>query len=324
MVPFTKVHGVQPTTITPASLQFPSQAVQTPSPPILPPSTSTMDIDAPIPSVQSRPNKRYVRPRATTDEEKHTRAEERRLANRNAAKNSRERQKQALEQAQIENDRLTQENNDLHLRLANLEARMTAEEQRRQKWGNTTTTHQPARQMSLPMKTTEQQCPSPPTTPTQQTTSPISVIQRPTSQQISPISLLGLSAQQMRVMMFVMRMLMHSFALSVAFRMPWNPHFLANLHSSLQTRLERNKRQLPFSSTGRRHPGYATPNLSDLSGAPGLRLLRRDRAKAFVQPARRVMAKELQRRIRKESRGRKGICIRLIVKKKSGKRMKKR
>src|SRR5208282_4547376 len=157
-----------PTTISPPSLLMStSSSTYIPSPtsaPIPPPplpSTTTSNPSSST-SVISRPPKRHVRPRATTDKEKQERLEERKLANRTAAKQSRERQKQAMEEALRENERLKQENSKLLTRLTNLEQRMQEMEsqqnkRRRLNEEGGSSTHQPAR----PMSTTEQQCPTP-------------------------------------------------------------------------------------------------------------------------------------------------------------------
>src|SRR5579859_4376563 len=156
----------------------------------------------------TRPLKRYVRPRAKDEQEKHTRLEERKIANRTAAKASRERQKQAMQAAQQENDRLKAENNALLERLANLEQRVQSMEHNkpdhhpnggnnrgrkretdmiegRGMTGGVEQTYQPARPMML-----DQQCPVP-----------------------SPRSHLNLAT-----VVYALQMLMHSFALSMVLK----------------------------------------------------------------------------------------------------------
>ena len=97
------------------------------------PGLSTSSTVSPASVGVSRPLKRYIRPRAKDDEEKQSRLQERKIANRSAAKASRERQKQALEAAQLENDRLKEINSSLLDRLASLEQRVGSMEERRTK-----------------------------------------------------------------------------------------------------------------------------------------------------------------------------------------------
>src|SRR5271154_5580616 len=124
LLPVGNMDGVSeiPTTVGPQSLLLSnsshflhtSNSAPIPAPPV--PNTILL-----APSVISRPPKRYVRPRATTESEKRVRLEERKEANRTAAKQSRERQKVAMDEALRENERLTKENTQLLSRLSNLE-----------------------------------------------------------------------------------------------------------------------------------------------------------------------------------------------------------
>ena len=283
-----------PTTVTPTSLLMPL-GFQLPS-------GQSTPVTATTHSVISRP-KRHVRPRATTDEEKHTRSEERKIANRNAAKHSRDRQKQAMEEAQHENDRLKQENNDLHTRLNNLEQRMRAMEMRCLDQG-ITSTHQPARQMLEP------QCPIPRSPPA---TSHTQHLRTPMS--ICSMSHSAGSTQHLWAAVYALQILMHSFSLSITYQMPLM-QFLT-LQYSRQRRLRDHKR-IPRSFQWMGLPGYATPNHVDLRGAIRGPMLR-GRMK-FVRPQQ-TRVKDLQRHVTRERRRGKSACIRLIVKKKSGKRM---
>jgi hypothetical protein len=254
---------------------------------------------SPESTVISRPTKRHVRPRAATEAEKQTRAKERKEANREAAKHSRNRQKQAMEDAQHENDRLSQENKALHARLANLEQRMQEMESRRQEKGNTST-HQPARPMIV-----EPQCPNSPCTMT-------SLLPRPTSPCLT-------SRVQIWAAMYVLQMWMHSFALSVASRIPLT-QVLTKFQYSRRQRLRDHKRNL-FSRQWMGHIGYATPNHVDSRGAIKSPMLR-ERMKTLARP-RRTWGKDLLRLVRREQKqGKSGRFIRLIVKK-AGKRMNK-
>src|SRR5947207_1244562 len=145
-----------------SSTYIPSPTSAPIPPPPLPTSTTTSTSSS-LSSVISRLPKRLVRPRATTEEEKQARLEERKHANRAAAKQSRERQRQAMEEALKENERLKQENQQPLTRLTNLEERMQEMEsqqqnkRRRLNEDGGSSTHQPAR----PMSTTEPQCPTP-------------------------------------------------------------------------------------------------------------------------------------------------------------------
>src|SRR5271156_5830350 len=111
---------ISTTTISPTSLQVSSSSTTL----IISASIPPTPLPSSIPNPTGRPPKRILRPRASNEIEKATRLQERKLANRTAAKQSRERQKQAMQEAQRENDRLKQENEQLLARLANLEQRM--------------------------------------------------------------------------------------------------------------------------------------------------------------------------------------------------------
>lgn len=302
-----------PTTVTPSLLMSTSSSCCIPSPasaPIPPPpipSTPT-SIPSSSTSVISRPLKRHVRPRATTDKEKEERLEERKLANRAAAKQSRNRQKQAMEEALKENERLKQENSNLLTRLTNLEQRMQEMESQQNKRRRIneeggSSTHQPARQMS----TTEPQCPT-----------PFRKQQRPT------YSNLPLNLRQTRVIVYALQMLMHSFVLSLNFPTPLLNYFLLSattLPSSRQHRsviLKRNRlSSLQWMSLLH---GYATPNRNDLSGAIGSAMLqRRNRVKSSSITSRRMVGKDWLNLVRRQGRRENGKYIRLIIKR--GKRM---
>ena len=324
------------------------------------------------PSVISRPTKRRVRPRATSDQEKQVRLEERKLANRAAAKLSRERQKQAMEQALQENERLKLENVDLLARLAKLEQRMHAMEQLQQEQRLTTesdnadvvpmlvdegsSTHQSARPMSLP---TEPQCPIPSSMMTT-TSTPLSRLSSVTSSiPKSPVSTplsaattasttttYRLTSLQTRTIIYVLQMLMHSFALSIHFRIPLTRFLSSAVRSQMNPRrllppqyplLDMMLPSLSSPWMTQRQPGYATPspafNGVDLSGATraavgrNLRelgaknmlmasaLLRRRRTGGEV-----AYYKDLLRRVKRSGSRGHGSSIRLIIKKQSGKR----
>jgi len=328
------------------------------------------------PSVISRPTKRPVRPRATTELEKQVRLEERKVANRAAAKLSRERQKVAMNEALQENERLKLENEDLLARLAKLEQRMHAMEQQQQERltaesNNTdvvpmlvdegSSTHQSARPMSLP---TEPQCPIP-SSPMMTTTSvPLSRLSSvtasmPTSRVSTPLSAAAtastttthrLTSLQTRTIIYVLQMLMHSFALSIQFRIPLTRFLSSTVRSQMNNPGRLLPPQYPLLNTmllplfppwmTRRQPGYATPSPAfsgvDLSGAAratvgrNLRelgaknmlmasaLLRRRRTGGEV-----AYYKDLLRRVKRLGNMGHGSSIRLIIKKKNGKRMNK-
>jgi bZIP Maf transcription factor len=306
-----------PTTISPPSLLMSSSSTYVPSqssdPIHSPPIPYTTTTPAPAPSsVSSRPPKRHVRPRATTDEEKRVRLEQRKLANRTAAKQSRERQKQAIEKAREENERLKQENSQLVARLANLEQRMQAIESTncmdqilKQEEG-IISTHQPAR----PMKTPEQQCPM----------IPLSVNSpQPRPVHFPPHSTLTLQA---RVLVAALQILIHSFTL-LNFRMPLN-QLLMTLRFSRQLRLHQYNKTLRYSSQWL-NPlhGYATPNLEDLSGAiRRSAFIHRGNNKSLALTRHQRMGKDWLRMVRRHERRRgKENFIRLIIKKKHGKHM---
>jgi len=257
--------------------------------------------------------KRYVRPRAKDEQEKHSRLEERKIANRTAAKASRERQKQAMELAQQENDRLKAENNALLERLATLEQRVQTMEERnktqhtridRPRKGDTDArqmmqergeidatggweqTYQPARPMML-----DQQCP----------------VRRP------PFPL------NLGIVVYALRILMHSFALSMVMK----THLERRRGMGMTTRGLRtgsNSHSFPWI----RFPGDATLNSLNLSGARRNEGSRRMNGKAVLNPLvvhRIHTAKEFLRRVRRDDNNtiRKGerTHIRLIVKKSS-------
>jgi len=329
------------------------------------------------PSVISRPTKRRVRPRATSEQEKQVRLEERKVANRAAAKLSRERQKVAMNEALQENERLKLENEELLARLAKLEQRMHAMEQQQQEQrlaaesnnadvvpmlvDEGSSTHQSARPMSLP---TEPQCPIP-SSPMMTTTSPplsrlsSMTASMPTSRASTPLSGAAtastttthrLTSLQTRTIIYVLQMLMHSFALSIQFRIPLTRFLSSTLRSQMNNPGRLLPPQYPLLNTmllplcspwmTRQLPGYATPSPAlsgvDLSGATratvgrNLRelgaknmlmasaLLRRRRTGGEV-----ACYKDLLRRVKRLGNMGHSSSIRLIIKKKNGKRMNK-
>jgi hypothetical protein len=301
-----------PTTVAPTSLLIspsayvpPATSAPIPPPPL--PSTSTA-----LPSIISPPAKRSIRSRATTEEEKQQRLEERKMANRTAAKLSRERQKQTMEEAQRENDRLKRENAQLHARLARLEERMAQLESETHNQAGprenetSSSTHQPARPMSptTTTTTTEQQC-------------PMSLV-APTSSMTPRYS--SLTLMQMRMVVYVLRILMHSFALSVRFRMPFT-QFPMTLQSSRPSRSVIHKTFRRSSRWMNVFRGYATPNLRDLRGATRSSVTLRGRVKSCMTQIRtRQVGKDWLRMVRRDGHRRgKTECIRLIIKKKIGK-----
>jgi hypothetical protein len=302
-----------PTTISPPSLLLPSASSFNSSPtsaPIPPPPLPSSTSTSPS-SVISRPPKRHVRPRATTEKEKETRLKERKAANRAAAKLSRERQKRAMEEALRENERLKEENSNLLQRLTNLEKRMQEIESSSSmtREGNTPT-HQPAR----PMKNKpEPQCPIP---------SPVN----------SPMTHSHSNLAQTRILVYALQILMHSFVLSLNFPIPilspslstTTSHF-SHKHRSVQPLHMRIQHSSQWRNPCR--PGYATPNLEDLSGAirrSGF-IQQRGRVKSNVRTTTRMASGDFLRRvIHRHDGGRqrgKANFIRLIIKK--GKRMNK-
>lgn len=308
--------------IDPAFINMPTQQLLSvksapiPSPPN-PSNTSS-------PTIISPPAKRFVRPRATTDQEKQSRAEERKLANRAAAKISRERQKQAMQQAQRENDLLKEENQSLLARLASLEQRMQVLETRRSGVGSPSTgsiltpsttmvntpstgdtvltTHQPAR----PMK--EPQCPIP---------SSIASSQTPQTKYSASI--------QTRMIVYILQILMQSFALSITFRIPLTTFkedqrmFRMRLLYSLGIQQMSIRRSSPWT---RQFPGNVTPNQSDLCGAVRDAVTRRrgNVKSILMNPGRHGVGKDVLRLVHKSGRRIRGKCIQLIVKKRHGKR----
>lgn len=305
-------------TISPPSLLMstassPSSYSRSPtSAPIPPPPLPSITTSNPSSStsVISRPPKRHVRPRATTEKEKEERLEERKLANRTAAKQSRERQKQAMEEALRENERLKEENSKLLLRLSNLEQRMQEMEsqqnkRRRLNEEGGSSTHQPAR----PMSTTEPQCPT-------------SFLQ----QRHPTYSKTRSTLPQTRLIVYALQILMHSFVLSLHFPAPLLNHFLLSAttlpcsHQRHSVIPKRNR----LSSLQRMSllHGYATPNRDDLSGAiRNAMILRRERAKSSSITLGRMVGKDWLRLVRRRGRRENGKYIRLIIKK--GKRMNK-
>jgi len=301
-----------PSTVSPHSLLIPTSTYMSSSPnsaPIPPPPriTSTFSPTPPVPptTVISRPSKRYVRPRATTESEKEQRLKERKVANRTAAKQSRDRQKQAMEQAQLENDHLKKENADLRTRIATLEQRMQALESQRQtpvtstikleEEGKSVSTHQSARPMSP-----EPQCPT-----------------------LVPSSS-HLRLTQTRIVVYALQILMHSFVLSLNFPPQLLPQttwtrWISSFHPcSLQPRRRRQsttvtKTSRTFSRWMLAQTGYATPNRDDLSGAisGGAGMLRGGDRRWRL----RMLGKESLRMVRRDGRKGKGACIRLIIKK---------
>lgn len=307
-----------PTTVSPPSLllssassfNLPPTSAPIPAPPI-PSSTSTSPS-----SVISRPPKRHVRPRATTEKEKEIRLKERKAANRTAAKLSRQRQKQTMEDALRENEKLKEENSKLLQRLTNLEKRMQEIESSSssssssiKREGNTPT-HQPAR----PMKNKpEPQCPIP------------SLVNPSMTHSHSNLA-------QTRILVYALQILMHSFVLSLNFRIPTPNPFLSTTTSHFSHKhhsVHPPHKRIQHSSQWRNpcHPGYATPNLEDLSGAirrSGF-IQQRGRVKSNVRTTTRVASGDFLRRVihrhgGERQRG-KANFIHLIIKK--GKRMNK-
>lgn len=314
MIPMDNLESMTdiPTTVSPPSLiispsSYPIHisSAPIPSPPLPVTATATKS------SAKARPLKRFVRPRATTEDEKQRRLQERKVANRTAAKHSRERQKIAMEGALQENERLKQENAELLARLARLEQRMQAiesshieqqQQQRQLEAREVKSTHLPARSMSK-----EQQCPI----PLASSSTPSAT---PASRQCSRTSRLTLA--QTRLVVYALQILMHSFALSVMFRIPLTrfpttssfsqPHHSAIL---LHKRLQHSSHQwMPA------HLGSATPNLHDLRGAIRSAFTLKGRVKSMVNPTRTRAGKEWLRMVRRQQG--KGEYIRLIVKKK--------
>jgi hypothetical protein len=278
-----------------------SNSAPIPPPPHIP--STTFSTPSPA-AVISRPPKRYVRPRATTEAEKEQRLKERKVANRTAAKQSRDRQKQAMDQAQLENDHLKKENTDLRTRIATLEQRMQAlESQPRQtpvptikpEEGETSVpTHQSARPMSP-----EPQC--------------------PTLVPSSP----HLRLTQTRIVVYALQILMHSFVVSLNFpphllpQTTWTRWISSFRPCSLQPRRRRQstttKTSRTFSPWMLAQTGYATPNRDDLSGAirSSAGMLRGGDRRMRL----RMLGKESLRVVRRDGRRGKGACIRLIIKK---------
>jgi len=304
---------ISTTTISPTSLQVSSSSTTL----IISASIPPTPLPSSIPNPTGRPPKRILRPRASNEIEKATRLQERKLANRTAAKQSRERQKQAMQEAQRENDRLKQENEQLLARLANLEQRMEVLESTHPtdtvNLGGESgavvegPTHLPARLM------TEQQCPTPRLSNT--------------TSQIQPLNptIRSRRAQDMRIAVFILRILMHSFVLSMnLIHCP----LLMDSYLHLQQR-----RQVPMTLisnpclrklplfTLRKRPflGSATPDLRDSSGANRNGFVRR-RFKEMVTSVRMGRSrKELLRRVqrvRRDVKRSKGECIRVIIKRK--------
>ena len=317
---------VNPTLVNMPTLPSSLSATVAPIPTPSIPTPSSIPL-SPAASIISRPTKRYVRPRAKTDQEKKSRLEERKLANRAAAKQSRERQKKAMEEAQRENEQLKQENQALLARLASLEQRMALLESGGQDIAtpspttsppsNTTATtpatsatgdflsmtHQPARLV------TEPQCPIP-----MLTTSPS------TRQQTS------LTSTQATTIAYILQTLMQSLMLSIAFRIPLTSFsqdqrtFHSRLLYSFQTlQMKTMRRSLWMQSS----LGNATPNLFDLRGARRGAVVSRSNVKSILLRSsgqRRVIGKDVLRLVNKSRLHNNGSCIRLIVKKKNGKR----
>ena len=304
---------IHPTTISPSSLLISSSS-------LLPSSVPSLSNTSPIPSlplassaaavtsspssVISRPPKQHIRPRATTDKEKQDRLEDRKLANRTAAKLSRQRQKQAMEEALRENERLKQENAELVNRLTSLEKRMEEmESQQRQQLLGESSTHQPAR----PMSATELQCPIPllPKSTSIQTRIP---------QHYSNIHFYSRSTRT-RILIYALQMLMHSFVLSMTMPMLFN-HSNQFLTTSMTLPISHSarsvtQRRIRISSQWMRvRHGYATPNRNDLSGAFRNALGLRRRIKSSVQTG-----KDSLRMVGRHGRRDKGKYFRLIIKK---------
>lgn len=278
-------------------------------PPLPGPSTSSTVSPASV--GESRPLKRYIRPRAKDEEEKQSRLQERKIANRSAAKASRQRQKQALEAAQLENDRLKEINSSLLDRLASLEQRVVSMEERRTEekkrneemlkeregkgenvaTGRMEQTYQPARPIML-----DQQCPVP-----------------------SLRSHLNLGT-----VVYALQILMHSFALSMVLKMQLERGGIRvrNLEAAASRRLGMNGTNM--FSPWMVFPGDATPNSLNLSGALRNEISRRRNVKSHIHtPVRRgQITKEILRRVRTNTRKKRSGCIQLVIKRKgSGKRM---
>jgi len=228
-----------------------------------------------------------------------------------------------MQEAQRENDRLKQENEQLLARLADLEQRMQVLESTHP---NDTSsldaengvvveegpTHLPARLM------TEQQCPTP------RHNNTTCHIQR------LNMTMRSRRAQEMRMAVFLLRILMPSFVLSMNLI-----HCPLLMESYLHLQ---QKRQLPTNSISnpclrivppfilRKRPflGSATPDLRDSRGASRNRFVRRG-VKEMVASVRMGRSrKELLRRVqrvRKDVKRSKGECIRVIIKRKFHKHM---
>ena len=328
-----------PSTVSPHSLLISSSSSTSPymstsptSAPIPPPpiiTTTTRTSRSPSVSssrsvtISSRPARRYVRPRATTEEEREQRLQERRVANRTAAKQSRDRQKQAMEQAQLENERLKSENADLRSRVATLEQRMQALEQRQP---TTVTTPETQPQTDMGPHSEEQVVVS-----THQSARPMYPMepQCPTTLVLSS-HLSSSRLTQTRLVVYALQILMHSFVLSLSFP----PHLLpetlwtrwiSSFHPFSPLTVPSRRQQCLMTAMMARETkisrlssrwmlaqtGYATPNRDDLSGAIRSAGIARGERRMRV----RILGKESLRMVRRDGRGNRGSCIRLIIKK---------
>lgn len=335
-----------PSTVSPHSLLIPPSSSTAPymstspnSAPIPAPpniSTSRSASVSPAKTVISRPAKRYVRPRATSDEEKEQRLKERKLANRTAAKLSRDKQKHAMEQARLENDRLKSENADLRSRIATLEQRMQALESQHQRQPTPPVTETEAAAAVVGQEETQT------SVSTHQSARPMyPEPQCPTTLVLFPTFSSPQRLTQTRLVVYALQILMHSFVLSLTFLPHLLPHqtstwtrWISSFHpfSPLSTPPHRQRQRSmtqrwTMTKTSRlssrwmlAQTGYATPNRDDLSGAV-IRSAGMSRGEERRMRLR-MLGKESLRMVRRDGRRDKGSCIRLIIKK-AGHRMNK-
>ncbi len=237
------------------------------------PGPSTSSTVSPASVGVSRPLKRYIRPRAKDEEEKQSRLQERKIANRSAAKASRERQKQALEAAQLENDRLKEINSSLLDRLASLEQRVGSMEERRtkeRKRNEEMLQERKAKEENVATGGMEQTCqPARPTMLDQQ----------------CPVPSLR-SHLNLRTVVYALQILMHSFALSMVLKMQLEREGIRmrNLEAAANRRQRMNGTNIY--SPWMVFPGDATPNSLNSSGALRNAISRRRNAKSHIHTPR--------------------------------------